>query len=71
MEYKRRCSAFPGDQVEFNAATKFFYVDRSLPKKRLTEEEMLEVNRLYRVIGSCQARLALLGVQAQLEPASQ
>jgi hypothetical protein len=63
--------AFPGDQVEFNAATKFFYVDRSLPKKRLTEEEMLEVNRLYRVIGSCQARLALLGVQAQLEPASQ
>ena len=42
---------FPGRQLEFNPATKLFYVDRSLPKKRLSEREMLEINRLYRVIG--------------------
>jgi hypothetical protein len=63
--------AFPGNQVEFNGATKFFYVDRSLPKKKLTEEEMLEVNRLYREIGKYQALLGSMGVQVKLEPASQ
>ncbi|HEY5228842.1 MAG TPA: hypothetical protein VIJ19_09880 [Opitutaceae bacterium] len=45
--------AFPGNQVEFNPMTKFFYKDYSLPKKRLSQEEMVEVNRLYRVIGKC------------------
>jgi len=55
--------AFPGDQLEFNPMTKMFYIDRSVPKKRLTEEEMIEVNRLYRVIGGCQAQLSLLGAQ--------
>jgi hypothetical protein len=44
---------FMGAEVEFNAMTKFFYLDRSLPKKKLTEQEMLEVNGLYRVIGKC------------------
>jgi hypothetical protein len=43
---------FRGADVEFNAMTKYFYTDRSLPKKRLTEEEMLEINRLYRVIAT-------------------
>jgi hypothetical protein len=45
--------AFPGNQVEFNTMTKFFYKDYSLPKKRLSMEEMVEVNRLYRVIAKC------------------
>jgi len=44
---------FAGSEVEFNAMTKLFYVDRSLPKKKLTEAEMLEINDLYRVIGKC------------------
>ena len=51
---------FPGSQVEFNAMTKYFYTDRSLPKKRLTEAEMLEINGLYRVIGRCESELAAL-----------
>jgi hypothetical protein len=42
--------AFPGKELEFNSKTKYFYTDRSLPKKKLTEAEMLEINRLYRVI---------------------
>ncbi len=42
---------FVGDELEFNAMTKFFYTDRTLPKKRLSEDEMLEINRLYRIIG--------------------
>ena len=49
--------AFPGKEVEFNAMTKYFYTDRSLPKKKLNEPEMLEINRLYRIIGQCEARL--------------
>ena len=43
-------AAFLGKEVEFNSKTKYFYTDRSLPKKKLTEAEMLEINRLYRVI---------------------
>jgi hypothetical protein len=42
---------FRSSDLEFNSMTKYFYVDRSRPKKRLTEEEMLEVNRLYRIMG--------------------
>jgi hypothetical protein len=44
---------FAGSDIEFNANTKFFYVDRNLPKKRLTEPEMAEINRLYRIIAKC------------------
>lgn len=50
---------FPGAEVEFNALTKYFYVDRSLPKKKLTEAEMLEINRLYRIIAKCEEKLNL------------
>ena len=42
---------FPGRQLEFNSMTKLFYVDRTLPKKRLSEPQMIEINRLYRDIG--------------------
>lgn len=52
--------AFVGRQLEFNAMTKYFYVDRSLPKKKLTEAEMVEINRLYRIIGRCEKQLAQL-----------
>jgi hypothetical protein len=44
-------------ELEFNPMTKYFFTDRSVPKKRLTEEEMLEINQLYRVIGKCEQQL--------------
>jgi hypothetical protein len=37
--------------------TKYFITDRSVPKKKLTEAEMLEINRLYRIIGHCNQQL--------------
>jgi hypothetical protein len=55
--------AFPGRELEFNPMTKFFYTDRSLPKLKLTESEMIEINRLYRIIGRCEAELSRLQAQ--------
>jgi hypothetical protein len=52
--------AFLGRDLEFNAMTKFFYVNRSLPKRKLTEAEMLEINRLYRIIGHCESEITQL-----------
>ena len=54
---------FLGRELEFNANTKLFYTDRSLPKKRLTEAEMVEINRLYRIIGRCNRQIAQMQVQ--------
>jgi hypothetical protein len=51
---------YHGDELEFNSMTKYFYTDRSVPKKKLTEAEMLEINRLYRIIGHCEQELATL-----------
>jgi hypothetical protein len=51
---------FLGAELEFNSMTKYFYTDRSLPKKKLTEKEMLEINSLYRIIGADQRKLAEL-----------
>ena len=51
---------FIGRELEFNSMTKYFYTDRSVPKKKLTEKEMEEINRLYRVIGRCDHELAEL-----------
>ncbi|HEY0455240.1 MAG TPA: hypothetical protein VGE41_02630 [Verrucomicrobiae bacterium] len=48
---------FAGPETEFNSMTKYFYTDRALPKKKLTEAEMLEINRLYRIIGDCEEKL--------------
>jgi hypothetical protein len=45
---------FRGSDLEFNAMTKLFYTNRDLPKKKLTEAEMLQINSLYRTIGHCQ-----------------
>jgi hypothetical protein len=51
---------FRGSDLEFNAMTKLFYTDRALPKKKLTEAEMLQINSLYRTIGHCQAEIEQL-----------
>ena len=61
---------YRGSDLEFNANTKYFYTDRSVPKKKLTEAEMLEINRLYRIIGHAEAELTRLQhpVVADTEP---
>jgi len=51
---------FVAKQLEFNSNTKYFYKDRSLPKKKLSEAEMTEINRLYRIIGRCEGEIAKL-----------
>jgi hypothetical protein len=51
---------FLGQKLEFNAMTKYFYTNRSLPKRKLTEAEMLEINQLYRVIGRCEGEISRL-----------
>ena len=51
---------FHGPDLEFNPMTKFFYIDYSTPKKKLTESEMLEINRLYRIIGKCESQMEQL-----------
>jgi hypothetical protein len=48
---------FLGQELEFNSMTKYFITDRSVPKKKLTEAEMVEINRLYRIIGHCEQQL--------------
>jgi hypothetical protein len=48
---------FIGRELEFNPMTKYFYNNRLVPKKKLTEAEMLEINQLYRVIGHCEQQL--------------
>jgi hypothetical protein len=52
---------FRGADLEFNAMTKLFYVDRSLPKRKLTMDEMKEIDQLYRTIGTYAAYLQRLG----------
>lgn len=48
---------FMGRDLEFNSMTKFFYADRSRPKHKLSQAEMVEINRLYRIIGHCEAEI--------------
>jgi hypothetical protein len=62
---------FFGSELEFNPMTKYFYTDRTVPKKKLTEAEMLKINALYRVIGRCEQQLAdLKASQSSLLPHS-
>ena len=49
---------YVGPELEFNPMTKYFYTNWSVPKKKLDESEMLEINRLYRIIGQDEDRLA-------------
>lgn len=60
---------FLGQDLEFNAMTKYFYTNRTLPKKKLTEAEMLEINRLYRIIGRCETDIAKLKMPPVTESA--
>jgi len=48
---------FLGDELEFNSMTKYFYTTRNVPKKKLTEAEMVEINTLYRTIGRCDRQI--------------
>ena len=41
---------FEAEELEFNSMTKYFYQDRSLPKHRLSQADMFEINGLYRRI---------------------
>lgn len=49
---------YVGPELEFNPMTKYFYTNRAVPKKKLNESEMLEINRLYRIIGQDEDHLA-------------
>jgi hypothetical protein len=51
---------FRGSDLEFNAMTKMFYTNRDLPKKKLTEAEMVQINSLYRIIGRSQTAIEQL-----------
>jgi hypothetical protein len=51
---------FRGSDLEFNSMTKLFYTNRSLPKKKLNEAEMEQINSLYRTIGHCQSEIQRL-----------
>jgi hypothetical protein len=57
--------AWVGTDLEFNSMTKYFYTDRTVPKKKLTEAEMLEINRLYRIIGRCEQQILQMGLPSQ------
>lgn len=61
---------FLGKDLEFNSMTKYFYTNRSLPKHKLTEPEMLEINQLYRVIGRCEGEILRLQTPASSEAQS-
>jgi hypothetical protein len=52
---------FRSADKEFNSQTKFFYVDRTLPKKRLTKDEMAQLDVIYRQIGIYAAYLQRAG----------
>lgn len=49
---------FLSSELEFNPMTKYFYTDRRLPKKKLSGDEMLQINQLYRIIGHCNDQLS-------------
>jgi hypothetical protein len=51
---------FRSGELEFNAMTKYFYLDRTRPKKKLTRAEMTEINSLYRLIGANRRKIASL-----------
>jgi hypothetical protein len=51
---------YPASELEFNPMLKYFYTDRTQPKKRLSDSEMVEINRLYRIIGRCEQQLGEL-----------
>lgn len=61
---------FHGKDLEFNAMTKLFYTNRTLPKKKLTEAEMVQINAFYRTIGHCQTEISGLQPPAPVAEAA-
>ncbi len=59
---------FRARDLEFNPMTKYFYTDRSVPKRRLGPSEMAEINRLYRIIGAREQDLARLRAGTPRKP---
>jgi hypothetical protein len=55
---------FQGQDLEFNSMTKYFYLNRSLPKHKLSQAAMVEINRLYRIIGHCESQMRRLDARA-------
>ena len=53
---------------EFNPQTKFFYTDRSVPKKKLTDAENQEIVRLYRTLGKDETILTTLSQRLARAP---
>jgi hypothetical protein len=45
---------------EFNIQLKYFYTRRDLAKKKLTTNEMQEINRLYRILGNDEKQIVRL-----------
>ncbi len=46
-----------GDELEFNPVLNYYYVDRTLPKKKLTPAEMEQINALFREIAELDQQL--------------
>lgn len=61
---------FLGKDLEFNPNTKLFYTNRNLPKHRLTDAQMQEINRLYRIIGRCRDEIDRLQTPAYVDKES-
>lgn len=62
---------FLGQDLEFNSMLKYFYTNRTLPKRKLTEAEMQEINNLYRTIGKCEGEIARLNAPAETQTTAQ
>ncbi len=61
---------FRGSDLEFNSMTKLFYTNRDLPKKKLMEAEMVQINSLYRIIGHCRSEIERLQLPLEAETAA-
>lgn len=53
---------FPVGDLAFNSQTKIFYQDMTTPKKKLTDQELRQVNALYRILARDGQILRSLGV---------
>ena len=49
---------YRSSECEFNPQTKFFYLNRSLPKKKLSDAEYHELTRLYHLLGQQEKTVA-------------
>jgi len=61
---------YRGRDLEYNALTRYFYNDMTLPKKKLSETEMVEINTHFRTIARCERELAALVLASSGPPAA-